>query len=99
MEVSKDIRTREGRNSVYDCDISYSITQRTDETPSNVSVSIKEKYCGDHIGNAQFYKDGKVYISLPGSVFIDYTNMKEIFDTIIDDVTSVFNESTTDVTE
>lgn len=98
MEVSKDIRTREGSNSAYDCDISYSITQRTNEAPSNVSVSIKTKYSGDHVGNAQFYKDGKVYISLPGTPFIDYTNMKEMLDIIIDDVISVFNEST-DVTE
>lgn len=98
MEVSKDIRTREGSNSVYGCDISYSITQRTNEAPSNVSVSIKTKFTGEHVGNAQFYKDGKVYISLSGSSLINYTNMKEVIDTIIDDVVSVFNEST-DVTE
>ncbi|RHO68263.1 hypothetical protein DW083_16510 [Parabacteroides sp. AF48-14] len=96
MDVSRDMRTREGSNTVAGCEISYSIIQRTNEEPSNVSVSIKTKFGGENIGNAQFYKDGKVYISLPGSAFINYTNVKEIINTILDDVISVFNESKTE---
>ena len=99
MEVKKDIRNREGNNSAAGCHISYAIAQRTDEPASNVSVSITQLGTDKNIGHAQLYNNGKVVLNLSGGIHLNYSEIREIVDTILIDAESVFEESTTEKVE
>lgn len=89
MQVKTDTRYREYYSNVGDIKIIYNISNPIDQEADNISIRIDRS--DKTIGNGSISRNGRMNISIVESGNLSVLETKNVFDTIFDDVNSVFN--------